>query len=288
MQTSSQTNHIIELMPPSNDKICDQGFSPASNATLETCKDTSGHSLSSDGDCAGALQIHVVDEKTESSVPMSRRSPVTEENPEDQSMDSSFSPLDPQVRPLDTEDNVHEVAPTTDIEYLESGMTKESRRRPIIDELDVASLEQNDSNHKKRAIRFSEIVNVTHIVPLMDMVDNLEELWFQTEDYDCILERSYALVGRAEEEGGRAIKYCTRGLETLLENHDVSQAIDAVLSKQQEQWILGKSSESAISRVYALASNESREKARMRGEGDEKAVKSYLKGTRKYCRQIVT
>jgi hypothetical protein len=145
----------------------------------------------------------------------------------------------------------------------------------------------NGTHVKRRSsISFCKQVHVTSVVPVLEMADKVEDLWFQSEDFDSMLERSYALVDRAAEGQGR---FCTRGLENLSKDHDtIKDAIDTVLDEQDVQWDLGKRCEKTISQLYSLSSVDRKVEARTRAKQDVKAVKNYLKETRKDCRRLST
>lgn len=142
---------------------------------------------------------------------------------------------------------------------------------------------------RRSAISFSEHVDVTVIVSQKEMVDNMGELWLCSEDYHSIMDRTYALADLASQRK-RSRKYCTRGLEHLLDDFDESlleDAIDAVLDKQDTQWELGEHCEAAIAKVYSIASFASKVEATMRAEEDAKSVRGYMKETRKLWKRAI-
>lgn len=214
-----------------------------SNRTLETCRDMSENSLFPDSDFPEEDDSFVVlHDKSGNKI-------LANEKDEDD-MERSFSHLYAHMIPVEN-----------DIDKGEGDNDSSAERR-------------------KSSISFAEQVDVKPIVPVKDMVD-VEDVYLQPEDYDDILERSYALADRVAEGG---LRYCTRGLETLLVSYDetaLEESVCAVLEEQNIQWESGNHCDRAISRVYTLASIDSRLEARMRAEADVKAVRGYLKETRK-------
>jgi hypothetical protein len=175
-------------------------------------------------------------------------------------------------------------SPTRRRSSMKEGIGRRRASTCVGEEIEV-DLPGNSTPVKRRSsITFCKEVNVTSVVPFLEMVDSVDDLWFQSDDLYSILERSYALVDRAAE--GK-IRYCTRGLENLSKDPDAfKDFIDTVLDEQGVQQDLGERCEKKISQVYSLSSMNSKIAARMRGIEDVKAVKNYLKGTRKRCRRF--
>lgn len=137
---------------------------------------------------------------------------------------------------------------------------------------------------RRSSITFNEEVEVAEVVPMKELTDNMEDLWLQSKDYARIRERSYDLVDLASQ----GMKYCTRGLEDLMEDKQQSkiECWDAVLDEQDEQRERGSFNEEAMARAYRLSSVESRVEANIRAKKDEKEVENYLRETRNFCRRL--
>jgi hypothetical protein len=169
---------------------------------------------------------------------------------------------------------------------MKQGLGRRRASSCVGEEIEVGLMGNGTPVTRTSFITFCKEVHVTSVVPVLEMADKIEDLWFQIDEFDSILERSYSLVDRAAEGRGR---FCTRGLENLSKDHDaIKDAIDTVLVEQDFQWTLGKRSDKTISQLYSLSSMESKIEARMRAKQDVEAVKNYLKETRKDCRRLST
>jgi hypothetical protein len=148
------------------------------------------------------------------------------------------------------------------------------------EEFEVHLPGKHDPVRRKSSITFCEIIKIKPVVPATELTNKVEDLWLQSKDYDRIRERSYDIVDLADE----GYKYCTRGLEDLMQENDVRyDSVDTVLDEQDIQRDNGTFDDNAMARVYRLSSIDSRIEANLRAQKDAMAVRKYLRDTRKYC-----
>jgi hypothetical protein len=279
---------------PSNMKI---PYLQESNSTLETWHDMpdhSNHDFPEGEETMSALLFE--EEREEAIVQHSSKDEKTLVDGDDDEEEHSFyheeesssatrtPPYDYYGDDATDIDLKSEQSPHRRRSSMKQGLGRRRASFCVGKEIEV-DLPGNGAHVKRRSsITFCKEVHVTSVVPVLEMADKIEDLWFQSEDFDSILERSYALVDRAAEGQGR---FCIRGLENLSKDHDtIKDAIDTVLDEQDVQWDLGKRCEKTISQLYSLSSVDSKVEARMRAKQDVEAVKNYLKETRKYCRRL--
>jgi hypothetical protein len=146
----------------------------------------------------------------------------------------------------------------------------------------------NDFLLKDICIQFNEIVRVKPVVAVYDLVDDLDCLWFQDDEYDRIRTKIFLVADKhviGEHFSGQ--KLCIRGLESILE-YDVRQdnkvrGWEAVLAEQRSQRDSCNFDDTNLGQAYQFSAQKSKLDAEIRARQDEKDVQKYLKSTRRFC-----
>jgi hypothetical protein len=147
---------------------------------------------------------------------------------------------------------------------------------------------------RRTSISFNETINIKNVVPVSQLTDEPEALWFQDEEYDRILDKSYSLVDRVEERGDLpgGKKYCVRGLEKLMaKNADGLKQRkydlwDSVLDEQDLQRHHGTFDDEFMGNICKSSTEKSHQEAVGRATQDAAEIENYLRSTRKMCRRL--
>lgn len=185
-----------------------------------------------------------------------------------------------------------------------SGST--SRRRSSISyrgEIDVV-LPNGEEVKRRTSISFEENENQTkEVKPILNMVDNPNQIWFQKEDYatikqdiDLLLknnsqneENSFKKSAKEESTTSESIaselqvSECTRGLEPLLDESMQEARIQAntsVLEEYSMQRNRGEYNEDILRQIYSFYTIDSHVEATHRADLDQQEIQNYLKGTK--------
>ena len=163
---------------------------------------------------------------------------------------------------------------------------------------------------RRRSVDFDNQVHVKEVPPILSLTENVGDLWLQPRDFVEMKRERESLVSKvrngqvAKDNHGNRIgngngnantntnanhnpssdDYSLRGLEKYIDidDHNRSRIIkhrawDTVLLEQDEQEILGDYDEQKIADLYKETTFASPEKAFVRAQQDEEAVKDYLK-----------
>jgi hypothetical protein len=160
------------------------------------------------------------------------------------------------------------------------------------DEITVNILGQSEPVRRTYSIGFEDKVKVKSIAPVSQLVETPEDLWFQDDEYDRMKQKSFEIVDRIElgMTGGK--KYCTRGLEKLMQKNQEQSMVrkydawDAVLNEQYDQREEGNYSDDGMAHAYKFKTINSQRDANLRAQQDQEEVEKYLRTTRRMMRRI--
>ena len=169
------------------------------------------------------------------------------------------------------------------------------RRRASIGytgEIEVSLPGQDQPVKRRTSISFDEKVKVKSVSPVSQMTDRPEELWFQDDEYDRMKQKSFEIVDRVElgMTGGK--KYCTRGLEKLMQKNQEASMIkkydawDAVLNEQFSQRESGTFNDVNIANALRFKTMNSQREANLRAQGDADEIEKYVRTTRRMMRRM--
>jgi len=128
---------------------------------------------------------------------------------------------------------------------------------------------------QKCKVYFHEIVNITPIIPCLELAGKRSELWFRQKDYDKILRQSMSIALKVKE--GKKTRKCVRGLEHfLMVKTERYAAWNAVLVTQQVQRESNMWDDIRIHQAYLEASTTCRVVAQKRGQKDWETIQDYL------------
>jgi hypothetical protein len=146
---------------------------------------------------------------------------------------------------------------------------------------------------RRTSITFKSRIRVKEVVPIHDLTHEPEALWFQKDEYKHI-KKSVKAVVRHTMVGD--MRYCTRGLETLLLTQEAAQmtkekrsmAWDSVLNEQAFQRYSGVFDDEDMANRYKFNTAEFQQEAANRASQDAVEVENYLEGTRRFefCRRM--
>jgi len=141
---------------------------------------------------------------------------------------------------------------------------------------------------RRHSLTFSSDVEVTTITPTQKLAKK-KSLWFEEKDYEKMQNKIFMIADMAKE--GEGHRYCTRGLENIIQKGSEErkyEAWDAVLDEQENQMQSGADfyDDDAVAQSYHVACEKSRADAANRAKQDEKAVAEYLSETRRFCRRM--
>jgi hypothetical protein len=145
---------------------------------------------------------------------------------------------------------------------------------------------------RRTSITFKDTVRVKNVVPVSQLTDEPEALWFQDEEYKRIRQKSRDLVNRVDNEVPGENKYCVRGLEKFMrKNKDgVMQqkydVWDSVLNEQHLQRHHGTFDDDYMGNICKFSTVKSQREAVGRAQQDAAEIENYLKSTRKMCRRL--
>ena len=134
---------------------------------------------------------------------------------------------------------------------------------------------------RRTSLTFQEPAEFTTIEPAQSMTCK-EDLWFQQSEIKLIRKQAKAIVEKTDNgfdaESGK--KYCTRGLEKLMQpqttHRQRDNAWDAVLNEQILQKKLGVFKEEAMANLYIFSTIDSRNEAMIRAREDAQDAARYL------------
>ncbi|KAL3935542.1 MAG: hypothetical protein SGBAC_008956 [Bacillariaceae sp.] len=154
-----------------------------------------------------------------------------------------------------------------------------------------SSMKQEDTNGKSRprrrrcsSITFCEQLEVVKdIVPVRDMVDDKRQLWWNSTEYQQMVELSFATVNLAKVD---KTTY-TRGLEDLLKTDHAAthKTRNDVLLAQNILRRKDVQDEEALSGLYGRSTAKYTQEAERRAKQDAKEVQTYLADTRRQVRR---
>lgn len=133
---------------------------------------------------------------------------------------------------------------------------------------------------KKTCLTFSNRVRVRHIVPVHELMEDPETLWYQDNEYNQIQKKCCVVAGKAMkgEMYNRGKKLCIRGLESIInpEGRRCAQlgGWDTVLRMQDIQRNRGIVDEEYIRQMYQKTSWPPCMEALRRGLQDMKEVQT--------------
>ena len=145
---------------------------------------------------------------------------------------------------------------------------------------------------RRSSIKFNEAVKVRNVESVKSLADCAKDLWFQSDEYAQMRRNSWDLVHRVEggQEGIGARKFCLRGLERMLDReavlHNREKAWNTVFAEQDLQRSRGDYDDRFVAHAYRCSTLESARAAACRGQQDEKAITSYVRGVKGYCRRL--
>lgn len=152
------------------------------------------------------------------------------------------------------------------------------------------NLPSGKSAKKRSSITFNDQSQVQEIVPVADMVDDPNRLWFQKEEYSHIQQKIYAIIdGTKKGDNESKALLCTRGLEPLMGGsnyYERKEAYENVLEETKMQKAKGQYDDEYIRSIYQFHTVESKVMATERADRDAKEVEKYLQVTRKMCRRL--
>ena len=149
--------------------------------------------------------------------------------------------------------------------------------QPPLKRGEITSTCFSESNKRKRTIHFNEAVSVREIRSSLSLCKGDHRiLWLQDDEYASIKEHLHWLLSQVNSKGvsktnGR--KYCTRGLERLLNAKkdrkvDRMEAEEAVFREQTKQRLSGAFDDSRIAAAYLRRTRASVRRASDRGTED--------------------
>lgn len=145
---------------------------------------------------------------------------------------------------------------------------------------------------KKLSISFDSKVKVKSVAPISSMTENSDALWFQDDEYDRMKQKSFEIVDRVElgMTGGK--KYCTRGLEKLMQKNQEASMIkkydawDAVMNEQFSQRESGTFDDQNIANALMFTTLNSQREANLRAQQDAEDIEKYVRTTRQRIRRM--
>jgi hypothetical protein len=145
---------------------------------------------------------------------------------------------------------------------------------------------------RRTSISFKDMVKITPVLPVSELTDRPETLWFQDAEYDQMAERDYDIVDQVKQAVNcqEDKNYCTRGLEPLLDYEDVMNrkfnGWDSVLNEQHFQRRGGIYDDDYMAHVYTVSTHKSKFEAMNRATQDAKEIDDYMKSERRLCRRL--
>jgi hypothetical protein len=177
----------------------------------------------------------------------------------------------------------------------EGNARRPPRRRASIGyagEIEVKLPGKREPVRRRTSISFCEEDQINEVVPVKNLVDDPEALWFQDEEYSKMKKKMCNLIHAVERGETSNKKYCMRGLEGHFgegaECRKIARgsAWDAVLLEQNMQQNEGSFDDEGISMLYILSSIDSKIKATERATQDESDVGRYQRDTRRRMRRM--
>jgi hypothetical protein len=155
----------------------------------------------------------------------------------------------------------------------------------------VLTLPTGEKKKKRTSISFEESESVVEILPLTDMVEDPNRLWFHQKELRDIkkevLKVLKELTEKKGEENGTRSWICTRGLEPLLfHTNDARDSKDSVLEEYAIQKSRGEYDEAHIRDMYTFQTIDAQVQAIERAEHDASEVERDLKLSRLQCRRM--
>ena len=157
--------------------------------------------------------------------------------------------------------------------------TQEPQRRKAKRSNSISSVDsQCSSSSTSSAISFSQTIEIKEIAPLSTLTDHPEDLWYQQQEYSEIRTRIRQLAKYADQcekdETQTKKKFCTRGLEWMMEGGSSSQKDEARMFVLTAQKMNVDNEGMAL--TYKNVSKSSATLARERASDDAKAIELYL------------
>lgn len=155
------------------------------------------------------------------------------------------------------------------------------RRASMGIEYEIHVLGRRQPVRRRSSITFDEKVQVKPVIPLKDLAgDEAEKLWFQDDEFTQMREKSWKIVEEELEArsggSGRGTRYCTRGLEQMINSEQAIQQTKAyvasVLSEQDMQRRTCTYDQEYMAKLAQFVTLASQEEAQLRAKTDEQEM----------------
>jgi hypothetical protein len=207
----------------------------------------------------------------------------------DQNVDYGYGDAEPSV----SSSGLHNKA--TRRSSMKQGGASNRRRASIHNmgpEFEVKLPGSQERVRRRSSISFNAGVRVKPVVPVTEMAENPQSLWFQDDEYDRMKEKSWMIVDKELEskQQGKSSKYCLRGLERMMNPGDVKQkkkkCSSIVLDEQDLQRKQGVFDDEYTRSLYKFTTGNSQKEAESRAKQDEAEIENYMRTTKKQVRRM--
>jgi hypothetical protein len=126
-------------------------------------------------------------------------------------------------------------------------------------------------------VAFKKTVQIKRVVPVIELVDNYDHLWYQGAELTEIRSKASRIVYKVKNNMTKGRNYCTRGLEGCLQDDRQTkrfESLQSVLDEQELQFVQGFD-DSRIRDVYVLTTERSKIEAAARAICDEEDAIAY-------------
>jgi hypothetical protein len=191
---------------------------------------------------------------------------------------TELSSLEASIKDINSDDNTSQSTSYSPEKRSAMKQAGRSRRAAIqyTGERQVTLPGHDRAVRQRTCIKFCPSVRVLPVIPVYELMEEPETLWFQHDEYNRIQTRCYVLASKAMKgETCPGKQLCIRGLEFFLCHDGRDAKIDGWDSVFHEQFIqrrTGNFDDEYMREMYQMSSRQSSQVAHQRGKQDEKEV----------------